>query len=335
MNDPRATLPALLARMRQSKRIAIFTHLRPDPDALGSQAAAALILSHLGAKQIHRMQFADAPPPYRFLHENLPGELSTWNSQWVGAAEVDTILLVDTCTYAQLEPAQEFLKSQHAKIVAIDHHLSRDPIGPPEFLYTDHTAASCAEVLWQLAALAGVPMSEQLALPLFAGLVGDTGWFRFDSVTARSHQMAADLSPFVNPAALYERLMQNETRPKLALMQRALAGLRWSGGANRDRFAAMLLRHSDFTETGATPNQTEYLVDMPLIVSSVEVVALLTEMSDGRIRCSLRSKHGLDVNKICNQFSGGGHAKAAGCRLDGPLDTAYERLAAVVHGALG
>ena len=96
------------------------------------------------------------------------------------------------------------------------------------------------------------------AVPAFAALTTDTGWFRFDSVRPRTHRMAADLVRLINPAALYERLMQNETRPKLALMQRALASLRWSGD---ERFACMLLTQADFRDTGAVQSQTEYLDD--------------------------------------------------------------------------
>jgi bifunctional oligoribonuclease and PAP phosphatase NrnA len=329
------TIDGVIERLRTARRVAIFTHLRPDPDALGSQAAAALLLKSMGAETIYRMEFAAAPGPYRFLQEGLPGETALWESEWAGSAggRVDTILLVDTCTYQQLEPAQAFLKAERGKVVAIDHHLSRDDVGP--ILYTDADAAACAEIMWELARKAGVEIDARIALPLMAGLVGDTGWFRFDSVRPRTHQMAADLVRHVNPATLYERLMQNESRTKLALMRRALASVRWSSG---DRFGCMMLRHADFVETGATQSQTEYLVDMPMMVGTAEVVALMSEIeggSGGRIRVSLRSKHDVDVNRICNKFGGGGHAKAAGCRMEGPLEVAYSALAGAVEEALG
>ena len=327
------TVDAIIDRLRQARRVAIFTHLRPDPDALGSQAAAALLVKSLGAQDIYRMEFAPASCPYRFLQEGMPGETALWESEWAGSAggRVDTILLVDTCTYQQLEPAQAFLKAEREKVVAIDHHLSRDEVGP--LLYTDAEAAACAEILWEMAKRAGMEIDARMALPLMAGLVGDTGWFRFDSVRPRTHEMAADLVRHVNPAALYERLMQNESRSKLALMQRALASLRWS---SQDQFGCMLLRHADFTESGTTQSQTEYLVDMPMMVGSAEVVALMSELEggDGKVRVSLRSKHDVDVNRICNQFGGGGHAKAAGCRMDGPLEAAYAALARAVDDAL-
>lgn len=323
------TLKDVLDRLRTCKHAVIFTHQRPDPDALGSQAAAALLLEHLGAKTIQRVLFEPTSNAYRFLQETA-GETVMWNAETAKrAADADLILAVDTCTYQQMEPATAFLKENKAKVVAIDHHLSRDDLGP--LLYTDTTAAACVEVLWELMKLAEMKITKQSALPLMSGLVGDTGWFRFDSVKPRTHLMAAELVAHEDPSDLYERLMQNESRAKLGLMQRALTNTRWS---DQDRFAAMLLKVSDFTESGATQSQTEYLVDMPMIVSTVEVVALMSETPEGRVRVSLRSKHDVNVNKVCNQFGGGGHAKAAGCRLDGPLEKAYEALAAAVHAAM-
>jgi bifunctional oligoribonuclease and PAP phosphatase NrnA len=323
-------LPEVIARLKQSRKVAILTHLRPDPDALGAQAAAAHILTAMGATEIHRILFSDMQGPYRFLMDNTPGKVVVWSDAWAKTPpELDTILAVDTCTYQQLEPARTFLKTHQDKVVALDHHLSRDEMGP--LLYTDVDAAACVEILWEVAVQAGMTMDAALALPLMAGLVGDTGWFRFDSVRPRTHRMAADLVRFVNPAWLYEHLMQNETRPKLGLMQRALASLRWSCD---DRFACMMLGQTDFKETGAVQAQTEYLVDMPMVIGTVEVVALLTETPDGRIRASMRSKHDVDVNKLANRFAGGGHAKASGCRFEGPMEAAYAKLEAAMEEAL-
>jgi phosphoesterase RecJ-like protein len=324
------TLTAMVERLRKAKRVAIFTHQRPDPDALGSQAAAGMILKALGAEEIVTVHFAEPPAPYAFLLMGKRHE--EWESEWAGSVggTVDTILVVDTCTYQQMEPAAGFLKAEREKVVAIDHHLSRDEMGP--LLYTDTTAAACVEILWEVAKAAGVTIDEKLALALMAGLVADTGWFRFDSVTARTHRMAAELTPLVNNSELYSLLQQTETKPKVGLMQRALASVVWSCD---DRFACMMLRQRDFQETGAAASQTEYLVDLPMVVKTVEVVALLTETPEGKIRGSLRSKRHLDVNAIAKKFSGGGHAKAAGCRFEGTtLEAAAEALRGAVSEAI-
>ncbi len=326
------TLAAIVERLKKARHVAIFTHQRPDPDALGSQVAAAEILRRLGTEKIVVMQFAKPPAQYAFLLENLtPNEIDEWSSEWAGSAGglIDTILVVDTCTYSQLEPAMGFLKAEREKVVVLDHHLSRDDLGP--LIYADTSAAACVEILWDLAHEAAISIDQKLALPLMAGLVSDTGWFRFDSVKPRTHLMAADLTPLVDNSRLYSLLQQMETKPKVALMQRALAGIQWSC---EDRFACMILRQSDFRETAAAQSQTEYLVDLPLVVKTVEVVALLTETPEGKIRGSLRSKRDVDVNQICRQFSGGGHAKAAGCRFDGTIEQAATALHNAVANAL-
>jgi phosphoesterase RecJ-like protein len=160
----------ILSRLQHAKRVAVFTHQRPDPDALGSQAAAA------------------------------------------------------------------FLKDEHAKVCAIDHHLSRDDLGPVIFADTD--AASTTEILFDLAKLSNTPLTPEIAQPLMAGLVGDTGWFRFDSVTQRTHTMAGELAALCPSDALYEKLQQTETKTKLALIQRALASVQWHA---IDKAAVMVL----------------------------------------------------------------------------------------------
>ncbi len=209
--------------------------------------------------------------------------------------------------------------------------MSFDPVGP--LILRDPTAAACVEILTDLARAMGVALDSELATRLLSGLVADTGWFRFDSVTPRTHEVAAELvAAGAEPARLYERLQQNETAPKLALMARALAGITYAAGA---KAAVLSVSRRDFAETGATASQTEEIVNLALIVGSVEVAALLTEMADGRVRVSLRSKHAVDVNAVCRRFGGGGHAKAAGCRMDGPLEAARAKLIAALEEAIG
>ena len=321
----------LIERLRKAQRVAIFTHQRPDPDALGSQAAAALVLQRRGA-QVSILNFDPVSPQYRMLQEELPGiEIADFaDAAPLLESHCDTLLCVDTCTHQQLEPAKELLQRLQPKVVAIDHHVNRDELGP--VLYTDTRAAACVEIVAQVAAALGVPLDQILAERLLAGLVADTGWFRFDNVTPATFALASQLTQAgAQPSLLYQQLMQNETPPKLALTQRALNSLRWDAGY---RFASMVLTQPDFRETGATQSQTEYLVDLPMQVGTAEVAAILTEMPDGRVRASLRSKSWVNVSAICNSFGGGGHVRAAGCRLDGPLDAARAKIAQAVADAL-
>ncbi len=321
---------AVVEHLKQAASVTVFTHQRPDPDALGSQAAAAMILHRLG-KKVTVSNF-DPPPPQYGSMQNLPG-IAVVN---FAAAEADIesrddfLLCVDTCTYQQMEPARALFTRHPDKVLALDHHINRDEIG--KFLFTDSSAAACVELVARLAENLSIPLDSALAEPLFAGLVADTGWFRFDSVTPATLALASRLvAAGAKPSALYQRLMQNETPPKLALTQRALAGLQWH---DDNRFASMILTYSDFLETGATQSQTEYLIDLPMQVGTLEVAAILSETPDGKVRASLRSKTWVNVSAICNAFGGGGHVRAAGCRLDGPIATAREKIVVAVTAAL-
>lgn len=319
---------AVMVRLSQAKRVAIFTHQRPDADAIGCQVAMGLLLVQLG-KQVTVMQDEAPPPTLRFLHQEL-GSLRVGTIGQGDLSEFDTILVVDTCVYGQMESAREWLKPRFADVVVLDHHLSCEAIGPT--VYSDTGASACAEIVAELIRAMGQKISSAMARVLMAGLVGDCGWFRFDSVTPRTHRIAADLiEAGAKPAELYELMVQTEQPAKLALMQRALGSITWSAD---HRVAVMMVRQSDFAATGALPSHTEGLVNIPLDVASVTVCALLTEMPDGRVRGSLRSKHQVDVNKVANSFGGGGHAKAAGLKLDGPIDAAAERVMAALQAAV-
>jgi len=317
-------------RLRAARSAAIFTHQRPDPDALGSQAALALMLGKAGVGRVVVVNWEPVSGPYAFLQEGV--ETVTFTPEWAArAADFDTFVVVDTCAYQQMEPGAALLRTAHDKVVAIDHHVSFDPIGP--MILRDPKAAACVEILTELAHAMDVALDAAIAARLFSGLVADTGWFRFDSVTPRTHRVAAELvAAGAEPARLYERLQQNETAPKLTLMARALSGITLAAAG---QVALLVVTQRDFAETGASASQTEDIVNLALMVGTVEVAGLVTEMPDGRVRVSLRSKHAVDVNAVCRQFGGGGHAKAAGCRMDGPPEAAREKMIAAVVAALG
>ena len=320
--------------LRFARHTLVFTHQRPDPDALGSQAAMAIMLRRIGVLKVEVVNFEPLPRQYAYLQENLSEQgiaILQFSPDWTATPPAaDRIVVVDTCSFNQLEPAAPFLRSQRAKIMVADHHLGRDDLS--DHILADTGAAAAAEIVWHLARhIAELPMDAALALPLMSGLVADTGWFRFDSVRPRTHLMAADLVPHVKSMDIYEHLQLNETASKLGLIQRALASLTWLG---TQQAAIMTLTQKDFLETAATQSQTEELVNLPMMVTTAEVTALLTETPEGRVRGSLRAKHYVDVNKLAKQFGGGGHAKAAGLRMEGPLAAAKERLATAILAAI-
>lgn len=329
--DYETKLKQAAARLQTARRVAIFTHQRPDPDAIGSQTALACALVD-GRAHVEIIALSQSAPPYEFLYAGCGAVVKTFDAAWARDAgpAFDTIAVVDTCAYQQLEPAQEFLRAQSEKIVVLDHHHARDPLS--SMIVSDISAAACVEIVADLMELLHTPLNEPSANALLAGLVGDTGWFRFDSVTPRTHRLAARcVEAGARPASLYAQLSQQERPSRLRLMQRALESMVYFA----DEQATLIqLTKNDFDAAGAAPTETEGLVDLPMQLKTVEASALLSEMADGRFRANLRSKTWLDVNAIGQKFGGGGHVRAAGCRIPGPAAAAATALRQAISDAL-
>jgi phosphoesterase RecJ-like protein len=179
-----------------------------------------------------------------------------------------------------------------------------------------------------------VPFDHAIAEALFVGIASDTGWFRFSNTRPQTHRLAARLLEFgIDHADLHMRLEQAERPEKLGLMTRALDSLQLVAGG---KAAVMTLRQRDFAETGARYEETERLVDLPQVVQSVHVVALITETAEGTIRVSFRSKpddEPIDVNELARQFGGGGHARAAAAKTALKLPEGRDRVVKAIEKA--
>ncbi len=317
----RSILAQQLAPLR---RTAVFTHVRPDSDALGAQVALSLLLTGRGAA-CSILTLSELPSSLQFLAALAPTPPKPFSPAWArehAGAALDGVIVVDTSALEQMEPAREFLTALADKVLVVDHHLAGNM--PCRSLWRDTSAAACVEMIAELFEVWQTPLQRPAATALLAGLAGDTGWFRFDNVTPRTHELAARLlRAGAAPAEIYAHLAQRESRAKLDLIQTALRSLQWFYD---DRLAVMRLAQADLTACRAAPWQTEGLVDLPLTVASVVVVVLLTETPEGVIRASLRSKRDVDVNRISGRFGGGGHARAAGCRVPGPMPAAQDAL---------
>ena len=115
---------------------------------------------------------------------------------------------------------------------------------------------------------------------------------------------------------VHQRLYQSEPARRIKLLGAMLGTLELF---DDDRLAVLHITQAMFRQCGATPHDTEDLINEPQLIGSVNVTALLVEEDDGRIRLSVRSKHDVDVAAVARSFGGGGHAKAAGARSVRPL----------------
>lgn len=305
------------------KRPLLLTHSRPDGDALGCLVAARAILRDSGADPIS-VTFDPVPPKYDLLVEREPIPRLGTDLKPADLDRADGVLIMDTCTYAQLEPVADWLRACRRPKVALDHHVTREDLA--DTYLVDETASAACGILYRWAQACGRELNSAAVRALFVGIATDTGWFRFSNCDAATLEIAADLvRRGVVPHAVYDRLFQAESVARVRLFGAAIDAVELH---DHDRIALIPVTRDMFQKTGAIAADTEDLVNEPLRIRSVQAAVLLAEQDDGITKASFRSKGDIDVAAVAARFGGGGHTKAAGARLRASIDDARQQIIA-------
>jgi len=339
--------------------VLVLTHAKPDGDAFGSVVALVTAVRRGGGAA-----FGVLVPPVPAALAARPGAalVSVWHdgagvAAWpVPPDDVALFVVVDTGAWSQVGPLRDVVEPRLDRTLVIDHHLSGD-IAAADRLVDGAAAAACeviAELIKRLpvgsdahpdTGLAVDPLADPvIGEALFMGIASDTGWFRYSNVRPATLELAATLiRAGVDHADLYQRLERAERPEKLALLTRALQSLTYVAGG---RAALMSLRPADFVQTGAAPEETEGLIDLPQRVAGVRVTVLLTESpvpvgEPPLTRMSFRSRHAADpadtvnVADLAAQLGGGGHARAAGAKAARPVDVVCDEVRRLLSASLG
>ena len=323
MQDAYATM---IEELTKAKKVLVTTHARPDGDALGSTAALVLGLRSKGIAADVLLQpkipgkyafvYADAGLTYTPADPVLPDTFTLDG--------YDALVVVDTGTWSQLPGLRPHVEAFTGRKLVIDHHLTQEDWADAKLVVTE--AGAACEIVAELLQQWQIPLDRVIGEALYVGLVSDTGWFQYSNTRPYALRLAAALlEAGVDADTLYQRLYQSERPQRVLLQARAMQSLELLVGG---RVAVMTIRQADLLATDATTNDTEGLINVPLGVKDVQVSVVLSEPlePDGAIRCSFRSKGGLDVAAFAAQFGGGGHARAAGAKIAGTLDAAKAKV---------
>ena len=309
--------------INKSESILITAHDKPDGDACGSIVALCESLRAQG-KNVQPLFLSALPGWYEFIPaEQIPvlgDDLQPDELMEGRLGEFDLIIIVDTNSCSQLPKFEEYLKSSSASVLILDHHVTGDGLGDVEL--TDTTAAATGLIVLDLFEYAGWEVTAKIAEALFVATATDTGWFQFSNTDSRVHRACGELiDAGAKPTQIYDSLYHNFSHARFKLMAAMLDSLELHLDG---RYAAMHVSQRGFERTGAGYSDTENLINECHRIRTVEASALFVELKDGRIRCSLRSRGSMEVNVIAAGFGGGGHKKAAGTYLPGPLENAKQ-----------
>lgn len=307
--------------MEAARSVLLVLHVRPDGDSIGSSLAVARCLRTLGKRAT--VVCPDAlPENLRFLDpggECVPPETAT--------GPFDLGLFLDCSDLERIGAARPVL-AEVGRLVNVDHHASNARYG--DIAYVDPRVGACGELALRLIDALGVPLDPGVATALYTALATDTGSFRFENTTAETLELAARLRRAgADTARIGREVWDSRSLAALRLIGAALAHL----GVDPDgRLAWVSLRAEELA--GSAPGDTEGLVDYPRSLRGVEVAALFIAEPSGEVRVSLRSQRRVDVSRLAGLFGGGGHARAAGCTVPGPLAAAQASVLAAARTAL-
>lgn len=315
--------------VRRHRRFLLTTHIRPDGDGLGSMLALADVLETPPlSKTVYMTVASTLPPRYDFLDParrirrfEPPGDLYR---------DADAAFVLDTGTWNQLGDFGPFLRSMPIAKAVIDHHLTQDDLGGLRMV--DTTAEANGRLVYEAIRALGVPMPASSAHCLFVALAMDTGWFRHNNTTPATFTLAADLvRAGARATEAYESLFEQSTLARLRLTGLVLSRLQVT---HDGKVAHTEIRRDDYDVTGATPQDSEDLINYTRSVAGVEVGLLFMEQPRGGIKISFRSRQRVDVARLAERFGGGGHRLASGAILETSLDDARRRVLETVAEAL-
>ncbi len=291
----------------------LAAHRSPDGDTLGS----CLALYH-ALRTLHKtatVACVDPVPPYlRFL----PGSDTVVQTL---RAVPEAAIYVDCADHARVDALQDTLEQAPFQF-CIDHH-GTNPRSTKDGDWVENVAAT-AELIERLIRALGVPVTKEIAECLFTGIATDTGNFAYSNTTPDTFRIAAELAETgIELPELNRRLFRTMPLRKGRLIAHTLQTMELY---EHDTVVIACITQKDLFACSAEEADCEGLIDYLRDLEPVEIACTLRESPDGKIRGSLRSKRGADVSAVAAAFRGGGHQRAAGCTLDGPMEQAKQKI---------
>jgi phosphoesterase RecJ-like protein len=322
--DLDAEWPRAIKALNEAAEICLACHVRPDGDALGSMLAVAHALRARGPAERPPgsaparivASFGDLPFEVPRILRFLPGaDLLSPPDLFPQRPQV--MVTFDTASADRLG-LLEASAAAAEELIVVDHHASNTRFGTVNLI--DQAAAATAVLACDLIDRLGVEISRDIALGLYAGLVTDTGSFRYSATSPWVHQLAARLlQTGVEPGVVAYELWDRAPFGFLGVLSAALgrAQLERSGAGGHGLVWTTVTR-GDRATRGLPFEVAESIIDVVRRADEADVAVVLKEDDDGNWQVSARSKGKVDVARACAALGGGGHSLAAGFTARGP-----------------
>ena len=297
--------------INDAKDIAILSHINMDGDAIGSSLGLMFALKKIGKKVT------------TYIEEEIPLRFDFWKgtedvvyyTDETDISKHDLLIVVDVADKNLLGKRAKLL-DEIPNSLAIDHHALHFKYA--NNVWVDKKAAAAGELIFDLLQKMNIPLDYEIATCLYVAISTDTGRFKFNNTTKRTHEIAGELLTYgVKNTELTNKLFDESTKERTMLIAKVIETLELF---ENGKIAVMLITRDIMKETNAKDSDQDGIIDYVINICGVEVGILIKEKENGSLRASLRSKTYVNVSIIANEFGGGGHKMASGCGYDGDIN---------------
>ena len=296
----------IISHLTKCSSVAIFVHVNPDWDCIGSAFA---LRNALRSKNIKSDIFTDMP-----LSHHL-GFMETDAIPWqdgTAMPDYECFCAVDVGATDRMGKWGEFF-SQKENTVCIDHHHQSVPVAKLNLVEPSRSATG--ELIFELLTSANFTLTKEIASYLYCAISSDTGSFQYSSVNRRTYEILISLyDAGINTTHLCCMMYERNSLIQLKLKAYAINSIKLY---NSGTVATVSISKKVLDRLGASPIDTEAIAQIPRSLDGVMASAFLKETEKGNIRVSLRSLGDYNIEPVARHFGGGGHKKAAGCTFKG------------------
>lgn len=316
------TLDSIVEEIKKAESIVVLTHETPDGDAIGSSLAMYNALKQIG-KNVDVI-IPECPRNFNFLtgYNEIKKEGKITN--------YDLAITVDCATIERLNGWQDYFDRANATI-NIDHHTKNGMFA--DYNYVNPASPACAQILIIVLEALNIKINKEIGECLLTGIITDTGGFKYQGVSSETFQFVAWLMQAgVNVSNVYKKALQIKTKSSFELEKIAMNRLEF---LEDGKIAFTYITKRDEISVNAEPGDHEGIVEKGRDVEGVEVSAFLRQIEDKTYKVSLRANDYVNVSDVAMVFGGGGHVKAAGCKINGTPEQIKTTLVKVIKKHIG
>ncbi|WP_176461602.1 DHH family phosphoesterase [Anaeromicrobium sediminis] len=295
--------------IKESNKIIILPHIMPDGDTIGSSMALCLALKRLG-KDVKIIVDEPLPDNIKFIEFEAIDE-------HVNEFQYDLCIAIDCSDTERLGNRRRYL---NGCTINIDHHITNNFYG--KYNLVNPKAAATGEIIYDLIKALNVDMDKKIATCIYTALSTDTGSFKYDNTTSKTHRIVAELiETGISVNSINVELYQNKPINKVKLLKDVINTIKFYYDG---KVSIMHVTQKMLANNKMALSDTDGLIEIGRDIWGVEVSILLKELEEKKVKVGLRSKYDVDVSKIAEIFGGGGHKKAAGCLINDSIKKVNE-----------